>query len=239
MGGPWHLSAEIDFNKGVFNVLAAGQKSEAALYFSQAEKNQALLKAVQAYFDLQTEQLKTTFLQALVNQADTLAQQLNLQVDVGLRYQSESLLAQSNVGHLKIALLQAKAEWQKKSALLSNLLNLNPEVKLVSADTAPVPLALTASTTETESFADRPEFKGLKSELQSLQTLRKTANEGLLLPKLTVGVQNGVSGAYQGPTQNTSDLNASLLWKIPLGRFVYNGDLKQWDSKILLQQNKS
>lgn len=126
----------------------------------------------------------------------------------------------------------------KKSALLSNLLNLNPEVKLVSADTALVPLALTASTTETESFPDRSEFKGLKSELQSLQTLRKTANEGLLLPKLTVGVQNGVFGAYQGPTQNTSDLNASLLWTIPLGCFVYNGDLKQWDSKILLQQNK-
>lgn len=107
------IRAEIDFNKGVFGVLAAQQKSEATLYFSLAEKNQALLKAVQAYFDLQTEQLKATFLQALVNQADTLAQQLNLQVDVGLRYQSEYLLAQSNVGYLKIALLQAKAEWQK------------------------------------------------------------------------------------------------------------------------------
>jgi len=232
------IRAEIDFNQGVFGVLAAQQKSEAALYFSIAEKNQALLKAVQAYFDLQTEQLKTTFLQALVNQADILTQQLNLQVEVGLRYQSEYLLAQSNVGHLKIALLQAKAEWQKKSALLSNLLNLNPDVKLVSADTALVPLALTALTTGTEGYTDRPEFMGLKSELQSLQTSRKTANEGLLLPKLTVGVQNGAFGAYQGPTQNTSDVNASLLWNIPLGRFVYNGDLKQWDSKISLQQNK-
>jgi len=232
------IRAEIDFNKGVFGVLAAQQKSEAALYFSLAEKNQALLKAVQAYFDLQTEQLKTTFLQALVNQADTLAQQLNLQVDVGLRYQSESLLAQSNVGHLKIALLQAKAEWQKKSALLANVLNLNPDVKLISADTALIPLALTPLTTETEGYASRPEFKGLNSELESLQTSRKTANEGLLLPKLTVGVQNGVFGAYQGPTQNTSDVNASLLWNIPLGRFTYQGDLKQWDSKISLQQNK-
>lgn len=78
-GASLGIRAEIDFNKGVFGVLAAQQKSEAALYFSLAEKNQALLKAVQAYFDLQTEQLKTTFLQALVNQADTLAQQLNLQ----------------------------------------------------------------------------------------------------------------------------------------------------------------
>ena len=232
------IRAEIDFNQGVFGVLVAEQKAEAVLYFSLAEKNQALLKAVQAYFDLQAEQLKATFLQALVNQADTLAQQLKLQVEVGLRYQSEYLLAQSNVGHLKIALFQAKAEWQKKSALLSNLLNLNPDIKLISADTALVPLALTPLTTGTEGFASRPEFKGLNSELEALQTSRKTANEGLLLPKLTVGIQNGVFGAYQGPTQNTSDVNASLLWNIPLGRFTYQGDLKQWDSKISLQQNK-
>lgn len=53
-----------------------------------------------------------------------------------------------------------------------------------------------------------------------------------------MGVQNGVFGAYQGPTQNTSDVNASLLWNIPLGRFTYQGDLKQWDSKISLQRNK-
>ncbi|MCI0654952.1 MAG: TolC family protein, partial [Methylococcaceae bacterium] len=52
------------------------------------------------------------------------------------------------------------------------------------------------------------------------------------------GVQNGVFGAYQGPTRNTSDLNAALLWTIPLGRFTYQGDLKQWDNRISLQRNK-
>lgn len=232
------ISAEIDFNQGIFGVLAAAQNAEAAFHFGLAEKNQTLLKAVQAYFGLQVEQLKTTFLQALVNQADSLARQLDLQVEAGLRYQSEALLAQSNAGHLKIALLQAKAEWQKKSALLTNLLNLNPEIKLVSADTALLPLSLTSLPYGTEGYANRPEFKGLNAELKALQTARLTANEGLLLPKLTVGVQNGVFGAYQGPTQNTSDINASLLWKIPLGRFTYQGDLKQWDSKISLQHNK-
>ena len=232
------ISLELDFNQGLFGELAARKKSEAAHYFSIAEKNQALLNAVQAYFDLQTEQLKYAFLQALVNQADNLAQQINIQVDAGLRYQSEYLQAQSNFNHLKIALLQAKVDWQKKSALLSNLLNLNSGVTLISADTALVPLALTDASTAAGNYTDRPETMGLKSELQALQTLRKTANEGLLLPVVTVDVQNGVFGAYQGPTRNTSELNASLLWKIPLARFVYNGDLKQWDSKISLQQNK-
>lgn len=232
------ISAEIDFNQGIFGVLAARQRTKAVGYFSIAEKNQVLLDAVKAYFDLQTDQLKTTFLQALVNQADTLAQQLNLQVDAGLRYQSEYLLAQSNTGHLKITLLQARADWQQKSALLTNLLNLDSDTKLVSADTALVPLTRISLATETKGYTNRPEFKGLNAELETLKISRKTANEGLLLPKLIVGVRNGVFGAYEGPTRNTSDVNASLIWSVPLGRFTYQGDLKQWDSKIALQRNK-
>lgn len=232
------IRAEIDFNQGLFGELAARQRADAAFQFSVAEKNQALLKAVEAYFDLQAGQLKTTFLQALVEQADAFTQQVDLQAEAGLRYQSEALLAQSNVGHLKIALLQARAEQQKTAAALVNLLNLDAGVKLASADAALVPLAFGAEKTQPEGYANRPEFQGLNAELEALQTQRKTANEGLLLPKLTVGAQNGVFGAYDGPTRNTTDVNASLLWTIPLGRFTYQGDLKQWDGKISLQHNK-
>lgn len=89
-----------------------------------------------------------------------------------------------------------------------------------------------------DGFVGRPEFKGLTAELEALETSRKTANEGLLLPKLGVGVQNGVFGAYQGPTRNTSEVNVALLWTVPLGRFSYQGDLKQWDNRISLQRNR-
>ncbi|MBE0434663.1 MAG: TolC family protein [Methylomicrobium sp.] len=232
------INAQLDFNQGVFGMLAARQRSEAAFHFSIAEKNQVLLETVNTYFDLQTEQLKYTFLQALVDQSDTLARQLDLQTGAGLRYQSESLQAQSNTGHLKIALLQSRADWRQKSALLANLLNLDAGIRLVSADTSLVPLTLVVPETDSVGYANRPEFKGMNAELNALQTARKTANEGLLLPTLTVGTRNGIFGAYDGPTRNTTDVNASLLWKIPLGRFTYQGDLKQWDSKISLQRNK-
>ncbi|MGR8979852.1 MAG: hypothetical protein ACU84H_07165 [Gammaproteobacteria bacterium] len=189
------IRAEIDFNQGVFGALAARQRADAAYQFGVAEKNQALLKAVEAYFDLQAGQLKTTFLQALVEQADAFTQQVGLQSEAGLRYQSEALLAQSNVGHLKIALLQARAEQQKTAAALVNLLNLDAGVKLASTDAALVPLAFGAEKTQPEDYSNRPEFKGLHAELEALRTQRKTANEGLLLPKLTVGAENGIFGA--------------------------------------------
>ncbi|MDO8367448.1 MAG: TolC family protein [Saprospiraceae bacterium] len=233
------IAAEIDFGKGFYQTLAAKQNVEAANFFSLAERNQVVLKAVETYFDLQAAQLKMGFLQSLVNQSDTLSQQIKIQVDAGLRYQSEYLLSQSNLNHLKIAMLQAKSEWQKQSALLANVLNLESNINLISADTALVALPPLTQAAETNGIEKRPEFLGLNAELQSLQTHRKTANEGLFLPKLRVGMDNGAFGAYSSSLKNTFQLNASLLWDLPFGRLTYKGDLKQWDTKILLQQNKA
>jgi outer membrane protein TolC len=232
------IGAEVDFGKGIYESLAAKQKSKAANFFSAAEKNKAILKAVQTYFDLQANQLEYTFLQALVNQSDTLSQQIKIQVDAGLRYQSEYLLAQGNLNHLKISMLQTKVEWQKKSALLANLLNLDNSVSLVSADTALIPLPLSIPSTDSNGFEKRPEYSALNAELRSFQLSKKMINQGLLLPKLRVGFDNGAFGAYSAKRYNTYQLNASLLWAIPLDRIFYKGDLKQWNSKIALQQNK-
>jgi outer membrane protein TolC len=232
------ISAEVDFSKGIYSLLAAKQKSQAANYFSTAEKNKAVLNAVQTYFDLQVEQLKYFFLRSLANQADTVSQQIKIKVDGGLMYQSEYLLSQSNFQHLKIFMLQSKVEWQKKSALLANLLNLEKSISLVNSDTSLIPLSLNVQPADSTGFERRPEFLGLNSELQSFKTFRKTANQGLLMPKLNVGFDNGAFGAYTSPLYNTYQFNASLLWNLPLGRLTYNGDLKKYNTQILVQQNE-
>lgn len=236
------IGVEIDFSKGFYSSLAAKQKAEAVNYQSTAETNQVILQAVQAYFDLQAEQLKYFFLQQLVNQSDTLSQQIKIKVDAGLLYQSDYLLSQSNYNHLKISMLQTKIEWQKKSAELTNLLNLENNISLVSADTSLIPLKLIEQKNDTANyqngFEKRPEYLGLNSELQSFKTLRKSANQGLLMPKLRMGFDNGAFGAYTTPLYNTYQLNASLVWNLPLGRFTYKGDLKKYDTQILIQQNE-
>ncbi|MDE3185077.1 MAG: TolC family protein [Bacteroidota bacterium] len=135
-------------------------------------------------------------------------------------------------------MLQAKLEWQKQSAQLANLLNLENNISLVSTDTSLVPLSLSVQAADTSGFEKRPEYLGLNAELKSFQTSKKSINQGLLLPKLRVGFDNGEFGAYSASLYNTYQLNAALIWTIPLGRIFYKGDLKQWNSKIALQQNK-
>lgn len=236
------LSAEWDFGKGIYGTLAAKQKADAMKYQSQAERNQAILKAIEAYYDMQVEQLKYAALQQLVNQSDSLTQQIKIQVDAGLRYQSEYLLAQSNYNHLKISLLQSKVEWQKKSAELANLLNMDGGVLLASSDDVIIPLKLSVNIPDTTQqkavFGKRPEYLNLQSNLFSLQTQRKSFTTGLLMPKLKIGTEDALFGKVVSPYYNTYQLNAALVWQLPLGRFVYNGDLKKQDANILIQQNQ-
>lgn len=232
------ISAEIDFSKGIYQTLAAKQKVQAADYFSIAEKNKAILRSIEVYFDMQNEQLKYVSLKRLVSQADTLSQQLKIQVDAGIRYQSEYLLASSNFNHLKIEMFQAKIGWQKKSALLSNLLNLEQQTQLISTETNLVPLELIPSVTEEKKLETHPQYLGLQSELEVLETENRIVNQGLLLPKLRLGANNSAFGAYSDNLYNTYQVNASLLWDIPFGRFSYQGDIKKGKARIDLQENK-
>jgi outer membrane protein TolC len=232
------ISAEIDFSKGTYQTLAAKQKVQAADYFSIAEKNKAILRTIEVYFDMQNEQLKYVSLQRLVSQADTLSQQLKIQVDAGLRYQSEYLLANTNFNHLKIEMFQAKIGWQKKSALLSNLLNLEQQTQLISTETNLVALTLIPELINEKTVEMHPQFLGLQSELRALETENKTVNQGLLLPKLRIAANNSAFGAYSDNLYNTYQVNASLLWDIPFGRFSYQGDLKKGKARIELQKNK-
>lgn len=231
------INMEVDFGKGFYLVLAAKQKAQAVHFYSLAEKNKTILQAVSNYFDLQSSQLKYAFLQQLVLQSDTLTQQIKIQVDAGIRYQSEYLLSQSNYNHLKISSLQAKMDWQKSAALLANLLNLDKNTHLISADTALVPVQFNVQQTDTAGFKIRPEYNGLTAELLSLQTSKKTINQGLLLPKFRLGMDNGAFGGYTTQLGNTYQYNASLLWNLPFGRLAYKGDLKKYDAQIDLQHN--
>ncbi|MDE2026002.1 MAG: TolC family protein [Patescibacteria group bacterium] len=238
--------AEIDFSKGIYNSLAAKQSAEAIQYQGVAERNNAILKVLTTYFDLQTAQLKYQFLQNLVAQADSITQEIQVKMKAGMLYQSDYLMAQSNYKHLKNELLKTKTEWEKQSAALANLVNLQSNVSLFSADTLLLPLKISENIVDTSiysnGFVKRPEYEGLNCELRSFEIARKTVNQGLFFPKLRISFDNGSLGTYGIASNGTYPFNtavgASIIWNIPLGRFTYNGDLKKYDSQILLQQNK-
>lgn len=233
------FSAEIDFNKGRYEYLASKQIAEANRYESAAQRNQVILQALQTYFDMQAAQESYLLLDALAKQADLLAQQLKIQVDAGLRYQSEYLLARSSQQHYMFQALQSKIDQAKLSVQLISLLNLGQNKQLMSADTVFMPIKLQEEPqSQTDSvWKSRPEYQSLQSALLGYQTLRKISATGFALPRLSIGTDDGLFGKIANPVYNTYQLNTSLVWSLPLGRLFKHGELLRQDARIALQEN--
>lgn len=256
------LNANWDFADGIYNAKSANLKSQASQYMTQAERNQQLLKMIDAYYNLMTAQLNYSAYQNLVSQSDSIVQQIQIQVEGGLRYESELLLAKSNKNHLQVEMLNAKKDYNRASAALKKLLNIEQNKKLVSADESLLPLDfdtdLTASQTGLEmvkdsAYLNRPEIKANELQFQALKMERKKYTTGLLIPELNVGTYGSYFGRINGsvspmfPAQYpethqlypTQALNVSLMWKIPLGALTYQGDKKSYDSKMRLNEIKA
>lgn len=245
----WH------FAEGIYKTKSAKLQVQASVYKTQAERNNALLATIKAYYDLQMAQMKLIAYKNLVEQSDTITQQIAIQVEAGLRYQSELLLSKSNQSHLKIEMLNAQSEYNQKSAELVRLLNIDSKVKLVSIDSVMLPLDFLEEllSVNDTTYKKRSEIKFIDFSILSLQTERKIITTGLYIPTLSIGTYGSYFGRINGavspmfPLQYpetkqlypTAMLNASLTWKIPLGRLVYGGDLKQYNSQIKIQEIKS
>ena len=237
------LNATWDFGNGIFKANAARLTSEAAAYKTEAEKNNALLRIVNIYYDLLAAQLYFTAYEELAKQADTIASQIAIQVNAGMRFESDELLARSNSNHLRVEMLNAQKQVNSKSASMVRLLNLNPKTNLVLVDSVLVPILLAIDEKEGALFdvayRNRPELKSIKLELKSLNIERKTTTSALWLPKLRVGAYNSSFGDWMRDDSfsPTSEINTSLVWKIPMGRIIYGGSVKQFNARITLHEN--
>ena len=234
------LNATWNFGNGIFKENTAELKVQAATYQTQVEQNKALLEIIKTYYDFLAQQLYFKAYQQLASQAETIAEQIGIQVESGLQFESEFLLAQSNYMHLKIEMLNAKTEYNNKSASLIKLLNITSSTKLIGSDTILAPLHLVEldeiKMSIDSTYKLRPELIGMELILQSLNSEKKTTTTGLLLPELRLRTYGSYFGGVFSQLDPTSEINAALIWKIPLGRLAYKGTLKQYNSQIALHK---
>ncbi|MGJ3236044.1 TolC family protein [Marivirga sp.] len=245
------LNANWDFADGIFKSKAASLKSDASSYKTEAERNQIILEAIKAYYELQSAQAELSAYRNLVEQSDSISRQIAQQVESGLLYESELLLAKSNRNHLKVEMANAHKRYLEKSSRLVNILNFKNGIQLVSADSMMTPLQfdedLLAESTEEHK---RAEIKAIALDMEAIKTEKKTTTVSLLIPELAVGAYGSYFGNLSGKVRPmepnrfpetrqlypTRALNASLMWNIPLGRLFSGGALKVYDSRIRLAE---
>ncbi len=249
------LDARWNFTEGIYQTKAAKLKVQAAKYKTQVERNKVVLKSIEAYYDFAAAQMFYQAYQQLADQASAISKQIDIQVQSGLQYESELLLSKSSLNHMKIQMLKIRTEYGRKSAALVKLLNLNPKIKLVSTDSVLSPLRLSIGNKRPEfdtAYQKRPELKNMELILSSTEIEKKTITTGLLIPELRLNTFGSYFGGLNEQVQPmfpsrypetqqlypTGALNVALMWKVPLGRLIYAGDLKEYNTRILIQQTQ-
>jgi outer membrane protein TolC len=236
LGGGLGARVDWDFGKGYYDKLVSKQRIEVIKQEVIASKNRQIIKAISAYYELQVAQMTYFSLEKLIQESESIVSQIKLQVEAELRQKSELLQAKANHNRLKIKSLKAQLEMKLKSSELVQSLNLMSNTQLISSDKEMLQVNF-GDETNTLSLENRPEFKGLEAEINSLELERKQLTQGLLFPTLSVGGNTGAFGEFVSPLYFTNQFNAALTWKIPLGQLIYKGETEKVDAKAGLQQN--
>jgi outer membrane protein TolC len=227
------IDALWNIGEGIYKTKASELKLEANTYKTTTEKNIVLLEVADTYYQLLIGFLKANAYHQLHAVADNISQQLALQVGVGLAYESELLLAQSNVHHLKIQELNQQKYYYKKSTQLSRLLNLKPFNNLIPTDTIlkPIELVNIDSLENLDSLGNnRAEIQEAKLLLKAISAEKLTTTKAFFIPNLRLNSFGSLYGGLLGPVSlmpsspgseikqlyPTTSLNFSLQWKIPI-----------------------
>ena len=136
--------------------------------------------------------------------------------------------------------MNAKGKRIEAASRLIGLLNLNPQTELVLKEEILSPLELidldNIMSTLDSAYKQRPEFQRNCLLVKSFEKEKKSTTTGLLLPELRFGAYGSYFGDVFSPVDPTGEINASVLWRIPLGRLAFAGKLKQYNSKIALTE---
>lgn len=229
------LNLQVDVGDSIFRTLAAKQSRAAAEHALAAERQEAILRAAQGYFDLLTAQSNERVAAEALDISATYESQLHRAVDVGIALKGEELRARVQTERNRIALEQASEQRAIASARLAELLHLDAAMELIGQDVEMAPVDFVSTTEDVEgmlkeAWVARPEMKQAAANETAAAETSRAASYGPLIPTVTAQVSTGNLGGGRdgGPTDSGAarDYVAAVSWRIGPGGLFDSGRVK-------------
>jgi outer membrane protein TolC len=227
----WNLSELL------FNSVAKKQGVKAAFYSKEVNNIDEKIKVFSNYYRLLASEEKAKAITSFISKNTEIVAQLQLQVSAGLRLQSELLLAKSNLNNLKIKLLQQQQITIELSQQLLATLNVESNYILkTDCDFYAINATTINDLNLEEKLNNRFELQQLGSEVSALKWQKNRQLYGLLLPKISFGMNDGLLGPInQDALGNQNIMTTSVQWSIPLGNIFPAGNYKTENSLYKLK----
>jgi outer membrane protein TolC len=235
------LSAQIPLGDAIYNSLAAKQLVKVCDQALETQRQNIILAAAQAYFDL----VKAKALVQVVREAIQISQdyqrQLHDAVGAGIAFRGDELRVQSQTEHYRISLEQALEQERLAGVNLARVLHLDSTVALAAQDTGLTPLTLVTTNAALASLVEqalhlRPELKQSQAFLAASRTAKNGTVYGPLIP--SIGAQvfgGGLGGGPDGGPSNfgaEGDYAVGLTWRIGPGGLFDSGRIKASKARL-------
>lgn len=222
----------VDLGSAVFGKLAARQLQTAAERDIDAQRNDTLLAAADAYFDLVNAAAAAGIADEAVRISRDYQSELERAVRIGLTNRSEALKVAVQTRQAQVQLRATRATEAADAAALAAILRLDPAVELTPAERLVVPPTLVPLDQSVgglirRALMRRPELEASAASVSAAEQQRTAAKYGPLIPSIgaaatyegTRGGENGQLDAYQP----THDYVVGLSWRFgPGGLFDFS-----------------
>lgn len=229
----------------IFGKLAARQLQIAADHDIDSQRNDTLLAAADAYFDLVDAVAEQDIAAQALQTSHDYQSELERAAAIGLTNRSEALRVAVQTQQARVALRGAQAQVRTSAANLAVVLRLDPSIVLTPSEHLVVPPELVQLETPLPQLIEtalqaRPELKASAAAVAAAEQQRTGAKYGPLIPKLGAvaiygqsrGGENGVVDAYEP----THDYAVGLSWQFGPGGLFDFSRTEAADSRLLHQQ---
>lgn len=222
----------VDLGAAVFGKLAARQLQTAAEHALDAQRNNTLLAAADAYFDLVNAAAAVGIDEEAVRISQDYEDQLQRAVAIGLTNRSEELRVAVQTRQAEVRLRAARGVEHADAAALAAVLHLDPTIELTPAERLVVPATLVPLDQSVDELVRRalmrrPELQASGAAVSAAEHARTAAKYGPLIPSVGAaatyeGTRGGANGALDA-YQPTHDYVVGLSWRIgPGGLFDFS-----------------
>ena len=235
------IIAQTDLGDAIFKSLAAHQLVKAAGHAFDAQREDSIVSAARAYFDLvATHSAAGVAREALCVSSDCQTQ-IDKAVSIGLAFKGDALRVKVQRQRDKIALQQAEEKVRLAAARLAQILHLDPVVELRPHESQLLPLSLIsammpAGTLVEQAMAARPEAKENAALVVAARVAKNGAVYGPLIPSL--GGQAFIGGLGGGKDSQTGNFGESeeyvglLNWRIGPGGLFDFGEIHAQQARL-------
>ena len=241
----FNFTARVDVGDAIYKELASRQSWRAAAHGLQAQREDSILSAVLAYFDLVKAEATIDATRETQAIFKNYYEQIRRAVEAGLAFRGDELRVKVQTDRTELLLRRAGEQRRQAAARLAQALHLSQETDFHPDARELVPLNLISTDAPLEALIEeavksRAEIRQSASQLAATRAAKKGATVGPLIPSL--GAQAYVGGLGGGPSGapdrfgESEDLALFLSWRLGPGGLFDLGKIHASKARLAAAQ---